>query len=338
MAIQERFPRYYRYFSTSSFSYRGHAMRNHNKLLGRVAGVDGIKTGYTNASGFNLVTSMRRGDRHVVAVVMGGASGAARDARMRVLLEGHVAEASTKRTTTQFAEAPAPEPVAPVAAPRPVAAVAAPAPTPKAPPAAAHAQVASADATATLPALKPGSTDPIKPVAVKTVMVRLASAKTTEVKVAPKPTETKSATKPAESKPAPAQAAAPAPQTVPDAAEMPTPGARSGVLGVLPATVAAVGNAVVPSAAAAERPAAVRSGWAIQIGAYEAESEARQKLNAAKSKAGGLLKKADPYTERTVRGDKTYYRARFAGFDHDQAEAACKQLKRNDITCMVLKI
>ena len=46
-AIQDRFPRYYRYFATSSFSYRGHAMRNHNKLLGRVEGVDGIKTGYT---------------------------------------------------------------------------------------------------------------------------------------------------------------------------------------------------------------------------------------------------------------------------------------------------
>ena len=53
-AIQDRFPRYYRYFATSSFVYRGHAMRNHNKLLGRVEGVDGIKTGYTNASGFNL--------------------------------------------------------------------------------------------------------------------------------------------------------------------------------------------------------------------------------------------------------------------------------------------
>ena len=50
-------------------------MRNHNKLLGRVEGVDGIKTGYTRASGFNLVSSVRRGSRHVVAVVLGGASG-----------------------------------------------------------------------------------------------------------------------------------------------------------------------------------------------------------------------------------------------------------------------
>ena len=47
-------------------------MRNHNHLLGSVDGVDGIKTGYTHASGFNLVTSVRRGNRHIVAVVLGG--------------------------------------------------------------------------------------------------------------------------------------------------------------------------------------------------------------------------------------------------------------------------
>src|SRR5215207_2749923 len=89
-AIQDRFPRYYRYFSTSVFAYRGQSIRNHNRLLGNVEGVDGIKTGYTRASGFNLVTSMRRGDRHVVAVVLGGTSGGARDARMRTLVEQHV--------------------------------------------------------------------------------------------------------------------------------------------------------------------------------------------------------------------------------------------------------
>ncbi len=58
-AIQDRFPRYYRYFATPAFVYRGRAMRNHNKLLGRVQGVDGIKTGYTRASGFNLVSSVQ---------------------------------------------------------------------------------------------------------------------------------------------------------------------------------------------------------------------------------------------------------------------------------------
>jgi len=85
-AIQERFPRYYRYFSTTAFNYHGHSIRNHNKLLGNVEGVDGIKTGYTRASGFNLVTSMRRGNRHLVGVVLGGRSGGSRDTIMRGLL------------------------------------------------------------------------------------------------------------------------------------------------------------------------------------------------------------------------------------------------------------
>ena len=85
-AIQDRFPRYYRYFSTSVFNYRGQSIRNHNHLLGNVEGVDGIKTGYTRASGFNLVTSMRRGNRHLVGVVLGGRSGGSRDAIMRNLL------------------------------------------------------------------------------------------------------------------------------------------------------------------------------------------------------------------------------------------------------------
>jgi D-alanyl-D-alanine carboxypeptidase len=58
--IQKRFPRYYRYFSTESFVYHGEVMRNHNHLLGAIEGVDGIKTGFTQASGFNLVTSVHR--------------------------------------------------------------------------------------------------------------------------------------------------------------------------------------------------------------------------------------------------------------------------------------
>src|SRR5215212_5282182 len=103
-AIQDRFPRYYRYFATPAFVYRGHAMRNHNKLLGRVEGVDGIKTGYTRASGFNLVTSVRRGPRHIVAVVMGGASGGARAARMRSLIEQQIASASSQRTVAKIEE------------------------------------------------------------------------------------------------------------------------------------------------------------------------------------------------------------------------------------------
>src|SRR6186713_867169 len=103
-AIQDRFPRYYRYFATASFNYRGHAIRNHNRLLGNVEGVDGIKTGYTRASGFNLVTSMRRGNRHLIGVVLGGRSGGSRDATMRNLLAESLPKAATTRTVAAITE------------------------------------------------------------------------------------------------------------------------------------------------------------------------------------------------------------------------------------------
>jgi D-alanyl-D-alanine carboxypeptidase len=103
-AIQDRFPRYYKYFATNNFYYRGKAIRNHNKLLGRVEGVDGIKTGFTRASGFNLVTSIKRGNRHLVGVVLGGRSGGSRDAIMRNLLAEHLERGATKRTVAAIAE------------------------------------------------------------------------------------------------------------------------------------------------------------------------------------------------------------------------------------------
>src|ERR1700755_1350729 len=103
-AIQDRFPRYYRYFATPSFTYHGHAIRNHNRLLGNVEGVDGIKTGYTRASGFNLVTSMRRGNRHLVGVVLGGRSGGSHDAIMRNLLAEDLEKGATKRTVAAITE------------------------------------------------------------------------------------------------------------------------------------------------------------------------------------------------------------------------------------------
>jgi D-alanyl-D-alanine carboxypeptidase len=104
-AIQHRFPGYYRYFATPSFTYKGVEMRNHNNLLGQVKGVDGIKTGYTEASGYNLVSSVRRDEKQIVAVVLGGTSNAARDARMRQLIEDNISQASTQRTAPIIAEA-----------------------------------------------------------------------------------------------------------------------------------------------------------------------------------------------------------------------------------------
>src|ERR1700712_707019 len=103
-AIQDRFPRYYRYFSTTAFNYHGQSIRNHNRLLGKVEGIDGIKTGYTQASGFNLVSSMRRGNRHLVGVVLGGRSGGSRDAIMRNLLAENLEKGAPQRTVAAITE------------------------------------------------------------------------------------------------------------------------------------------------------------------------------------------------------------------------------------------
>src|SRR6202043_2611632 len=105
-AIQERFPRYYRYFATPSYTYHGQTMRNHNHLLGHVEGLDGIKTGYTQASGFNLVASVHRNNRHIVSVVLGGASAGTRDARMRSLIEEYILVAAPQKSITAIADAP----------------------------------------------------------------------------------------------------------------------------------------------------------------------------------------------------------------------------------------
>jgi D-alanyl-D-alanine carboxypeptidase len=94
IALQEHFPAYYHYFSTRYYRYHGRRMRNHNHLLGRIKGVDGIKTGFTNASGFNLVASVARGKRRIIAVVMGGRSSRSRDAQVARLISKYLPKAS----------------------------------------------------------------------------------------------------------------------------------------------------------------------------------------------------------------------------------------------------
>jgi D-alanyl-D-alanine carboxypeptidase (penicillin-binding protein 5/6) len=85
-AVMRDFPQYYSYFSLRSFTYRGETMRNHNHLLGAVPGVDGIKTGYIGASGFNIAVSAVRDGHRLIAVVLGGNSAAARDDNVEDLL------------------------------------------------------------------------------------------------------------------------------------------------------------------------------------------------------------------------------------------------------------
>jgi len=96
IALREHFPQYYDYFSQQSFMYGKRRINGHNRLLGRIKGVDGIKTGYTRASGFNLVSSAKVGGRSIVAVVMGGTSGASRDNEMAKLINAYLPKASPR--------------------------------------------------------------------------------------------------------------------------------------------------------------------------------------------------------------------------------------------------
>jgi D-alanyl-D-alanine carboxypeptidase len=133
LIIHNRFPNYYTYFSTLSFNYHGREMHNHNGLLGNVRGVDGIKTGYTEASGYNLVASVSRDDRHIVAAVLGGTSNGQRDNLMRKLIEEHILRASAQRTAPPITEvASANGALANPIAPASGMATAAPAPAPPA--------------------------------------------------------------------------------------------------------------------------------------------------------------------------------------------------------------
>jgi D-alanyl-D-alanine carboxypeptidase len=413
-AIQDRFPRYYRYFSTSVFAYRGQSIRNHNRLLGNVEGVDGIKTGYTRASGFNLVSSMRRGNRHLVGVVLGGRSGGSRDATMRNLLAENLEKGATKRTvaaiternpadgTVDVAEAetgsrpaeaaqfggglaaaepglaamPTTRSIAP-AKPSLMAAAAAALPPPPAkveqnkfePQAKPEPAPFTNGVIQTQPiSAIPGSAEPMKPVRVKTVQVKagpmkLASAGpsqpaappiTNALPVRPEVAETSSAVvaKAAETKAEAGKEALRAAMPQQPAGH----GTGNGVLGVLPGSsltqvhasqalayadpapraqpqAVQQNDAVKPAA-----PAVVRTGWIVQVGALESESEAKQRIDLARNKASALLGKADPFTEPVVSKDnRTLFRARFAGLDRDQAEAVCRTLKRADISCMTVR-
>jgi D-alanyl-D-alanine carboxypeptidase len=439
-AIQDRFPRYYRYFSTVSFTFRGHSISNHNHLLGTVEGVDGIKTGYTRASGFNLVTSMRRGSRHLVGVVMGGHSGGSRDAIMRNLLAENLEKASTRRTVaaitehnsvarTEEAENTAPASTGGQAiaqgafaaeqsasavsrsTSRSMTTVATAAmtqlkaepksesprfesprselpkselpkselpksessrselpkaesrPEPKTEPAPLTSGVIQTQPIAAIP----GSSEPMKPVRVKTVQIKAGPVKLAAAGPA-QPSAPLTSTLPAHSDVAETSNAVVAKAEVgkneTGKAEVarsdlpPQPanhGTGNGILGVLPAssvTSPSASQAMAyadPSArsqpqpqstqqSGATKPEVTHSGWIIQVGALETEGEARQRIEAARSQAHGLLNKADPFTEPVLaKGDKKLYRARFAGLDRDQAEAVCRALKHSEISCITVR-
>lgn len=95
MQLRKRFPQYFRVFSAVDFNFRGKVVRGHNDMMGRVRGVNGIKTGYIRASGFNIVTSVEADGRRLIVVIMGGKTARARNAEVEALILRFLPEAAT---------------------------------------------------------------------------------------------------------------------------------------------------------------------------------------------------------------------------------------------------
>ncbi|MEN0077879.1 MAG: D-alanyl-D-alanine carboxypeptidase family protein [Pseudomonadota bacterium] len=124
-SILDRHGAYYHYFSTRTFRWNGRTYRNHNELLGSVDGVDGLKTGYTRASGYNLIATASRGDRRVITVMLGGRTSRARNAHVAELIEAAYSsfsapEAGGEALRTQIAFESVRQPIDPNAAAMPV--------------------------------------------------------------------------------------------------------------------------------------------------------------------------------------------------------------------------
>jgi D-alanyl-D-alanine carboxypeptidase len=361
-AIQERFPRYYPLFATRSFYYSGRAMRNHNHLLDRVEGMDGIKTGYTRSSGFNLMTNVRRDGRQIVAVVLGGSSAAGRDRIMANLIEDHLREAALGDHM-----APVLADASPRAKPAVVAEASAPARPPARPltlgsagegddqrlpgnvqayastttPSAPRWSVASKliEAAAERQEQPSGNADAAAP----------ASGKVFTDRLPPRPPGLVAPGLVAEAAPLP-PARAEAPKTMlarldpPKAAPAQEPakkadsGKADGGKADSGKTVAAHLPDDAPTASIGSRPkVSPRLGWMIQLGATPEETKAAALIERAKTSGTTVLSKAESFTEKVTKDGTVLFRARFAGFDEDAAQTACKVLKKNGFACFATR-
>jgi len=123
--LMKDFSNHYHYFSTRSFNYKGTIYRSHNRMVSNTPGVDGMKTGFIRASGFNVATSAKRGDRRVIAVVMGEQTAAARDQHMAQLLDrsfnqgGRASELASNNSNTRTVPVAALKTSASTAVPKP---------------------------------------------------------------------------------------------------------------------------------------------------------------------------------------------------------------------------
>jgi D-alanyl-D-alanine carboxypeptidase len=332
-AIQERFPRYYRYFATRIFHYRGASIANHNHLMDRVEGMDGIKTGYTNASGFNLLTSVKRDGHYIVAVVLGGSTARARDNIMAKLIEDQIDNGATVRTASLIAE-PAVR----------TAAAEAPQRHEMSPHGEQQTKITLRVPIAP-PAQRPGA-------AANPIQVALLNADMPPQK--PRPAFVSGAPKPEPALPDAARdsnhwdqasldgsTAHAVPQQAGELATA-TPAttrasARLPAQGKIAATTDEAPQEDIATSANGRRPAMARGGWMIQIGATGTMDKAAELLTRAKSADPKALTGAQAFTEKVQKGPETFYRARFAGLEEESAELACKTLKRSGFSCFATR-
>ncbi len=304
IALREHFPKQYKYFSTKSFNFRGRTINSHNRLVGRIKGVDGIKTGYVNASGFNLVSSLYDGDRKIVGVVFGGNTAAQRDNEMAKLLNKYLPAASTRSVGPLVAER-ARSGRLPVETPKIVAYEAPHVATVPMPQfsnrkVSINERIAEAYGTNAGDAISRVA-KPLKPVVGRDA-IRAALATPQEEQYL-RPAAAPTATAYGDSRPVPR---ASIPQAIVDTE-----------------TTGAVETA------------AVASGWVVQIAATDNRDQALKMLSDAQGKVGGALARATPVAERV--GGQSLYRARFAGFaSKEAANGACAALKKRSYNCFAV--
>ena len=357
-AIHDHFPRYFRFFSTPSFRYAGQFMPNHNHLMEQVEGMDGIKTGYTRDSGFNLLSSVNRNGHWLVSVVLGGRTRLGRDRIMADLIASEIDKCATTRTTPMIAENPDLEHVAeaiPVVqhegdtAP-PVEGVDDEASVERRPAAATERDVANAEQPSDAAS---GESEPAPPPAMRPVPV----AEPVQKKAAPVRIATLS---PSRARPAYVPAVSQPPERDMTATGSIRPrqarvdGSTSRYSGAATATPSTLKHsprreradarekakpikiASLEAPVPAERPGASRGGWIIQIGATPDIAQANSLIARAKGQAHALAG-AHAFTEKVQKGKASLYRARFAGLDSGAADAACKSLKHAGIACFAAR-
>lgn len=365
MAIFQHFPQYYSYFKTKAFRYRGQTMGNHNRLLG-VNGIDGIKTGYTRASGFNLLTSARSGDRHLVVAAFGFAQSGARDAKVRELVDKYLPQAR-KGSYWQQAQIARPggrKGKSPVTAPgngddlvTPGLVIPMPRLASRMPIDAPDPRLVVAQRPVTL--LPEGDTEEPGETQTSGQVAPMPLERPTELLAAPaQPVQQRRvnladiAPEPARTAPRPLEALG---QWVTDKLGLDPRGAQSGNGYAPPLPPAGVGAETKPldlmTSGATERvaslpaanpmPAALpvpagSGSWVVQIGAAPDEVGAQRLLKTASGKIDGL-DGFSPYVERTEKSGQVFFRARFTGFtDRDAARAMCDRLKSAKMSCLAM--